>query len=150
MELLPKTRVELRVRVRLGRAAVDELMVEEERKPEEELPSPLLLAFAPIHRTAMGVAGGVVCGGLLFLMTLFLVVKGGYPIGPNLALLGQFLFGYTVTFPGAFIGLLWGFGVGFLLGWGFAVVRNAIVWAWLTLIRSRAEMDQYGDFLDHM
>lgn len=150
MELLPKTRVELRVRVRIGRTAVVEMMTHEEPKPQEELPSPLLLAFAPVHRAAMGIAWGVVLGGFLFLLTLFLVVKGGYPIGPNLALLGEFFFGYTVTFPGAFVGLLWGFGVGFLLGWGFAVVRNVIVWSWLTLIRSRAEMDEYGDFLDHM
>ncbi|MBI3661481.1 MAG: hypothetical protein HY234_00300 [Acidobacteria bacterium] len=148
MELLPKTRVELRVCVRLGRTALEEIMAEE--TPQEQLPSPLLLAFAPIHRTAMGVAFGAVLGGLLFLMTLILVAKGGYPIGPTLALLGQFFFGYTVTFPGAFVGLLWGFGVGFLLGWGFAVVRNLIVWSWLTLIRSRAEMEEYGDFLDHM
>ncbi len=148
MELLPKTRVELRVRVRLGRTALKELMTEEE--PKEQLPSPLLLAFAPMHRTAMGAAFAVLLGGLLFLMTAALVIKGGYPVGPNLALLGQFFFGYTVTFSGAFIGLLWGLGVGFLLGWGFAVVRNLIVWSWLVIIRSRAEMDEYGDFLDHM
>jgi len=148
MELLPKTRVELRVRLKVGRTALDEFMAEDE--PKEQLPSPLLLAFAPLHRTAMGVACGVVLGGLLFLMTLFLVAKGGYPVGPTLALLGQFFFGYTVTFPGAFVGLLWGFMTGFLLGWGFAVVRNLVVWSWLLLIRSRAEMEQYGDFLDHM
>jgi hypothetical protein len=148
MELLPKTRVELRVLVRLGRTALKELMAEEE--PKEQLPSPLLLAFAPMHRTAMGAAFGVVLGGLLFLMTMALVIKGGYPVGPNLSLLNQFLIGYTVTFPGAFVGLIWGFGVGFLLGWGFAVVRNFFVWAWLVLIRSKAEMEEYGDFLDHM
>ncbi|MCL4523062.1 MAG: hypothetical protein M1453_09150 [Acidobacteria bacterium] len=148
MELLPKTRVELRVRVRLGRNALDEIMAEDQ--PKEQLPSPLLLAFAPMHRTAMGAAFGVVLGGLLFLMTMALVVKGGYPVGPTLSLLGQFFFGYTVTFPGAFVGLFWGWSVGFLLGWGFAVVRNLIVWSWLVLIRSRAEMEEYGDFLDHM
>ncbi len=148
MELLPRTRVELRVRVQLGRTALERIMAEDE--PKEQLPSPLLLAFAPMHRTAMGVACGVVCGGLLFVMTMALLLKGGYPIGPNLALLGNYFFGYTVTIPGAFIGLLWGFGFGFLLGWGFAVARNLVVWAWLTLVRSRAEMDEYGDFLDHM
>jgi hypothetical protein len=133
--------------VRFGRHALDELMVEEK---QEELPSPLLLAFAPMHRMAMGVAGGVVCGGLLLVMTLALVIKGGYPVGPNLALLGQFFFGYTVTLPGAFVGLLWGFLTGFLLGYGFALVRNLAVWLWLVVIRSRAEMEQYGDFLDHL
>lgn len=148
MELLPKTRVELRVRVQLGRTALEKIMAEDE--PKDQLPNALLLAFAPMHRTAMGVAFGVVLGAMLFVMTMALVIKGGYPIGPNLSLLGQFFFGYTVTFFGAFVGLLWGFGVGYLLGWGFAVVRNLVVWSWLVLIRSRAEMEEYGDFLDHM
>ena len=148
MELLPKTRVELRVRVRLGHTALKALMMEDETK--NQLPDPLLLAFAPMHRTAMGAAVGSVMGGILFLMTTALVIKGGYPIGPNLALLGQYLFGYTVTFPGAFVGMIWGFSIGFIIGWGIAVLHNFVVWAWLVLIRSRAEMDEYGDFLDHM
>ena len=115
-----------------------------------ETDSGLLLAFAPLHRLALGVAGGVVMGGMIFFATLFLLVKGGYPVGPNLALLGEFMIGYSVTFPGAFIGLAWGFGIGFFLGWGFAMAHNVAIWAWLVVIRSRAEMDQYGDFLDHM
>jgi len=110
----------------------------------------LLLAFAPLHRLALGVAGGAVMGGAIFFATVLLLVKGGYPIGPNLALLGEFMFGYSVTIGGAFIGLAWGFGIGFFLGWGFAVAHNLAIWVWLIVIRSRAEMDQYGDFLDHM
>lgn len=147
MELLPKTRVELRVRVRYGREALEEMNVEEENKG---LPSPLLLAFAPLNRVALGVAGGVVLGGIIFLMTVALLIKGGDLVGPNLALLGQFLYGFTVSFPGAFIGLVEGFVIGFILGWGFAFLRNLAVWLWLTIIRSRAEMEEYGDFLDHM
>ncbi len=147
MELLPKTRVELCIRVRLGRQAVDEMMAEH---TPERLPDNLLLAFAPLHRMAMGIAAGAVGGSLLFLLTLFLVAKGGYPIGPNMKLLGQFFFGYDVTVAGSFIGLLWGFAAGFVAGYGFAVVRNIAVWLWLTVIRSEAEMDQYGDFLDHI
>lgn len=125
---------------------VNELMAVEDRP---EVPSALLLAFAPLHRLAMGVAVGVVLGGLLFLVTMVQVMRGGVP-APNLWLLGQFFIGYRVTIPGAFIGLLWGFGVGFFLGWGFALLRNVIIWIWLTAIRSRAEMEQYGDFLDHL
>jgi hypothetical protein len=139
MELLPKTRVELRVRVRLGRTALKELLMDEESK--DQLPSPSLPAFAPMHRTAMGAAFGVVLGGLLFLMTMALVIKGGHPVRLNLALLSQFFLGYTVTFPGAFVGLIWGFGVGFLLGWGLAVARKFIIWCWLVLMRSRAEVE---------
>jgi len=116
----------------------------------EQLPAPLVRAFAPLHRMAMGVAWGTVLGAIIFLMTAALLIKGGVRIGPTLRLLNEFFFGYSVTWPGAFIGLLWGFGVGFMLGWGFALVRNLACWVWLTVIRSRAEMEQYGDFLDHM
>jgi hypothetical protein len=122
--------------------------MEETESPQVE--TELLLAFAPLHRMALGVASGVVMGGMIFLATVALLLKGGYPIGPNLALLGEYMFGYSVTVAGAFIGLAWGFGIGFFLGWGFAVAHNVTIWLWLTVIRSRAEMDQYGDFLDHM
>ena len=108
----------------------------------------LLRAFAPLHRTAMGVAWGVVGGGLLALATLVAVLKGTDFL--SFGLLAQFLWGYRVSWPGVFIGLAWGFAVGFALGWGFAFVRNATVWLWLTVIRSRAEMDQYSDLLDHL
>jgi len=124
----------------------NELMAVED---SPEVRSALLLAFAPLHRLAMGVAVGVVLGGLVFLVTIVQMIRGG-GAGPNLWLLGHFFIGYRVTVPGAFIGLLWGFAVGFLLGSGFALLRNMIVWIWLTVIRSRAEMEEYGDFLDHL
>jgi hypothetical protein len=116
----------------------------------EQLPEPVLLAFAPLHRLGMGVAGGVVFGGGLFLATVALLLRGGFPIGPTLGLLGHFFPGYTVTWPGSLIGLAWGFFVGFLLGYSFALAHNVAVWLWLVVVKSRAEMDQYGDFLDHM
>jgi hypothetical protein len=110
--------------------------------------SPLLRAFAPLHRTAMGVAWGVVCGGVIALATVVPVVKGEDFL--SFGLLAQFFWGYSVTWRGVFTGLLWGFGVGFALGYGFALIRNAAVWLWLTVIRSRAEMDQYSDLLDRL
>ncbi len=138
----------MQVRVRFGRRALRELLMSEDEK--NDLPSPVLLAFARLDKLAMGVAFGTAVGLGLMILTLALVVKGGYPIGPNLALLGQFFIGYTVTFAGAFVGLAWGFATGFVIGWAFALVHNFLIWAWLVLIRSKAEMEQYGDFLDHM
>jgi hypothetical protein len=111
--------------------------------------TPLLLAFARLHRTAFGVACGVVLGALLSIATLVLLIRGGYP-EPNLNLLAQFLWGYSISWRGLLIGVLWGFGLGFGFGWGFALVRNAVSWIWLTVIRSRAEMEHYADFLDHL
>ncbi|MGH9814514.1 MAG: hypothetical protein ACRD5F_13980 [Candidatus Acidiferrales bacterium] len=114
------------------------------------LPEPVLLAFAPLHRMGMGMAGGVVFGGGLFLMTIALLLRGGYPIGPKLSLLSHFFSGYSVTWPGSLLGLAWGFVAGFFLGYSFALAHNLAVWLWLVVVKSRAEMDQYGDFLDHM
>jgi len=109
---------------------------------------PLLRAFAPLHRTAMGVAWGVVTGGVLAVATMVPVIKGNDFL--SFGLLAQFFWGYSVSWRGVFVALLWGLGVGFALGYGFALVRNAAVWLWLTVIRSRAEMDQYSDLLDHL
>jgi hypothetical protein len=109
----------------------------------------LLRAFAPLDKRALGMASGVVLGGLLSVVTLVTVVLGRYP-SSNLALLGQFFWGYSISWRGVFVALVWGWAVGFILGWGFALFRNAAVWVWLTVIRSRAEMEQYSDFLDHL
>ena len=110
---------------------------------------PLLRAFAPLHRSALGIACGVVVGGLICSATLALVIHGGYP-NIKLYLLAQFFWGYSVSWLGALIGFLWGWVIGFVLGYGFALARNAAVWMWLTVIRSQAEMEQYSDFLDHL
>jgi hypothetical protein len=111
--------------------------------------SRLVRAFAPLHRGALGVAGGVVLGSLVFAITL-ISMSHGFHTSANPALLGQFLIGYTVSLPGALIGLAWGFGAGFVLGWSTALLRNLAVWAYLISLRSRAEMDQYSDLLDHL
>src|SRR5881409_967211 len=94
-----------------------------------------LLAFTPLHRVAMGVACGVVLGCLIFLATVVLLLKDGYPAGPNLALLSQFLFGYRVSLTGSIVGFLWGFAIGFALGWSFALLRNLALWTCLALVR---------------
>jgi uncharacterized membrane protein YedE/YeeE len=111
--------------------------------------SRLLLAFAPIHRRALGVACGLVLGGLLSIATLVLVPRR-HDRDFSLDLLGQFFKGYSVSWQGVFVGFLWGMAVGFIFGWSLALIRNAAVWIWLTVIRSRAEMSEYSDLLDHL
>ena len=119
------------------------------RQVTQALPSPLLRAFAPLHKTALGVACGVVLGGSIFFISAALLIHGGQP-DFGIELLGQFFVGYSLTWTGAFIGLLWGLGAGFIFGWSFALLRNLVFWAWLLGIRSRADMEQYNDFLDHL
>ena len=115
---------------------------------DDTIPPQLLRAIAPLHGTAMGVAWAIVCGGLLALATLCLLLRGPTPL--EFDLLSQFFWGYRVSVGGIFIGLLWGAGVGFILGYGFVLIRNGAMWIWLTTVRSRTEMEQYSDFLDRL
>lgn len=68
-----------------------------------------------------------VVGGLgLFLMTVWLVIKGGPRVGQHLSLLGQYLIGYSVTWTGSLIGLLYGALIGGIAGWLIGKIYNAV------------------------
>ncbi len=73
-----------------------------------------------------GIAFGLVGGITLFVLTLWLVVKGGSVVGPHLGLLGHYLPGYSVTVGGSFVGFGYGLVIGFLFGAFIAVVYNGI------------------------
>lgn len=109
----------------------------------------LIRAFAPLHRSAMGLAFGIVFGTAVFLVTVISIDRDGHS-ARHVGLLSQFFVGYSVSLRGALIGLVWGFVSGYVLGWSFALLRNAFVWIYLMLLRSRTDMEQYSDFLDHM
>ena len=74
-----------------------------------------------LNARAWGIAVGLIFGLGLFLATSLLLIKGGTIIGPHLALLGEFLPGYRVTWGGAFIGFVYmfviGYAVGRIIGW---------------------------------
>jgi hypothetical protein len=68
-----------------------------------------------------------IIGGLgLFLVTAWLLVKGGEHVGAHLSLLGQYLIGYSVTWKGSFIGLMYGTVIGGVLGWSIGTLYNLI------------------------
>ena len=68
-----------------------------------------------------------ILGGLsLFLMTVWLVIKAGPEVGPHLALLSQYFYGYSVTWNGAFIGLVYGACLGALVGWAVGSIYNLV------------------------
>ena len=106
-------------------------------------------AFAPLHKRALGMATGLTAGLAVFVVTAFHVVA--QPVNaPPLDLLAQFFYGYEVTWPGALIGLWWGFVVGFVTGWFVAFVRNLALATWIFVVRTRAELAQNRHFLDHI
>jgi hypothetical protein len=111
----------------------------------------LVQAFAKLDKLGLGVAVGVVVGLAVFCATIILILKGGpQPVGPTLSLLGQYYMGYTVTVPGAFVGLLYGFLTGFVLGFLFAGLRNAFLTLYAASVRAKQELRSLDDFLDHM
>jgi hypothetical protein len=85
-------------------------------------------AVARIHAGVMALVCAVLCGGGLFIMTLWLVIKGGVNVGAHLGLLSWYFWGYRVTLPGAFVGLFWGALSGGIMGWFIGEVYNLIVW----------------------
>jgi protoporphyrinogen oxidase len=110
----------------------------------------ILQSFAGMDKSALGIALGTVSGLLLFAATLWLVIKGGEVVGPNLQLLSQYFFGYTVSVGGAFVALFYGFLWGFLFGWFFAYFRNLLVLLYLFRVRKRAERMRLRGFVDHI
>ena len=108
----------------------------------------LVQAFAKLDQIALGVAVGILSGLAVFAVTIFLIIKGGNHIGPNLALLGQYFIGYTVSVQGAFVGLFYSFVSGFILGFLTAVLRNSFMALYVRIVRARAELSRLHDFLD--
>ncbi len=109
----------------------------------------LVHAFAPLHKAAFGVAIGTACALVVFAMTVLSVVRPPDPPVP-LHLFQQYFTGYTVTWAGAFIGAAWAALTGFVFGWFTAFCRNFVLAVSLFIIRTRAELAQTRDFLDHV
>ncbi|HYC77352.1 MAG TPA: hypothetical protein VEI02_06970 [Planctomycetota bacterium] len=84
-------------------------------------------AFLRLDAVALGAGAAAVFGLGLAAATAILLFRGSADgeVGPKLALLGQFLPGYRVGWPGVAVGLLEGAAAGFALGWLVASVRNA-------------------------
>lgn len=64
----------------------------------------------------MATACGSLAGLLIFLATLWLLVKGGAVVGPHLKLIGQYFIGYRASFFGSLIGFVYGFATGTICG----------------------------------
>ena len=74
----------------------------------------------------MAVSFGATGGVSLFVATVWLLVRGGPHVGQHLALLAYYLPGYSVTWPGALIGLAYGSLLGAAIGATIAWVYNTI------------------------
>lgn len=109
----------------------------------------LNLAFAPLHKRAFGTAVGSAIGCALFAATLVYGARG--PTDEvGMWLLGQYFAGYSISLAGAFVGLGWGFATGFVAGWFVAFCRNFAIAVSVFVIRTKAELAETREFLDHI
>ena len=93
-------------------------------KEEPTLEKIVLTRLTHLNAVVSGLVTGVIFGLVIFIVTNWLLLKGGEPVGPHLALLGQFFLGYTVSFLGSLVGLIYGFVTGFILGYAVAFLYN--------------------------
>jgi hypothetical protein len=95
-------------------------------EPEEEQ---IEKAVILLNSKLLGIVLGFLSGAGLFLVTNFLVLKGGPHVGAHLGLLSNFFPGYRVTFLGSIIGFCYAFVVGFLSGVVLGAVYNKVAMA---------------------
>ncbi len=84
-------------------------------------------AIARIQASVLALVGALIGGVGLFLMTAWLLLKGGVWVGPHLELLGQYFIGYSVTWLGSIVGLFYGAITGGVLGWSIAWIYNWVL-----------------------
>jgi len=97
------------------------------RMKTSDLEKAVLIKIVRINGKVNGIIMGTFLGLAVFIGTNWLILKGGDPVGPHLALLGQFFIGYRVTFVGSLIGFAYGFLLGFALGYIIGALYNRIV-----------------------
>lgn len=130
----------------------DWVYLEEDKKAsaaQRHLESILIAGFARMDKLAFGSAVGLSSGLLIFLATIWVIVKGGVVVGPTLQLLSQYFAGYTVSIEGAFIAFSYCFFWGFLFGWLFAYLRNFFLAYYIYRSKRASEQLTVMDFFDH-
>jgi len=95
-------------------------------EPEEEQ---IEKAVILLNSKLLGIVLGFLSGVGLFLITNFLVLKGGPHVGAHLVLLSNFFPGYSVTFLGSIVGFAYAFFVGFMVGVVLGAVYNKVAMA---------------------
>ena len=96
-------------------------------KPQSKQADEISHTLAQIKADALALVCGLIGGVGLFVMTVWLVIKDGSQAGQHLQLLSNYFIGYSVTWPGAFVGLLYGAMTGGVAGWAIGRIYNAAV-----------------------
>jgi hypothetical protein len=78
-----------------------------------------------LQTRAFAAASGLLTGTVVLLWTFLLIPAGGSGSAPLLP--RAILFGWDISVAGAFVGAMWAFAWGFLLGAAFAFAYNIIL-----------------------
>lgn len=105
--------------------------------------------FLPLHKLAFGLAVATVAALLVLVLTIDAMIR---PAGNRLPMevLAAYFSGYQVSWRGALVGTGWAAFTGFVLGWFFAFVRNFVMAVQIVVLRTRANLAETRDFLDHI
>jgi hypothetical protein len=82
--------------------------------------------IARLRAGIVAVVTAMVTGFALSAATLWLVIKGGADVGQHLGLLRAYYPGYSVTWTGSLLGLVYGALTGAVLGWCVASLYNIL------------------------
>ena len=96
---------------------------EEESLEDREL---LHHAIVRLRSRVMAVTGAMTGGFGLGLVTAWHVLRAGRHEAPNLGLLANYFPGYSVTWSGVVLGILYGAATGGVVGWALAGVYNRV------------------------
>ena len=86
-------------------------------------------SLARLRAGIMAMVFGMMGGTALFVATLWLVIRDGPNVGQHLGLLRYYFPGFTVTWPGAFLGFFYGMLAGAMIGGSLAWIYNRVA-AW--------------------
>jgi hypothetical protein len=78
-----------------------------------------------LNARAFALSAGIIWGVIIFLVTNINLLRGGK--GEFLSHLSQIYVGYSCSFGGSLIGLIWGFVTMFVAAWVFAFLYNTLL-----------------------
>lgn len=84
-------------------------------------------AIARIKTRVLAIVCALVAGVGLFLMTAWLLIRGGPHVGEHLQLLSNYFIGYSVSWWGSIVGFFYGALFGGVVGWAIGTIYNNVV-----------------------
>lgn len=98
----------------------------------EESIADLSRMVARVQAGVLALVFAIIGGSGLFIMTVWLLIKGGRNVGSHLRLLGHYFPGYSVTWTGSIVGFFYGALIGAIAGWSIGKIYN-----WIARLRQR-------------